>query len=151
MCPGVVELAALADDDWTGTNDPTAYLSIPKAIEFMESLLPGGWEDLREHNRILALEGRRILCDTLEIDQPCPDSMIGSMATIMIPDGPPDQPSGWPHVDPLQLKLYDTYKIEVPVSCWPHPPKRVLRISAQIYNSPDQYRYLATALADLLQ
>ncbi|MBO0351607.1 aminotransferase class V-fold PLP-dependent enzyme, partial [Phormidium pseudopriestleyi FRX01] len=32
--------------DWTGTGDPSAYLSVPAAIQFMGSLLPGGWPEL---------------------------------------------------------------------------------------------------------
>ena len=30
------------------------------------------------------------------------------------------------------------------------PPRRLIRISAQIYNLPDQYAYLADALRELM-
>ena len=36
-----------AEHDWTGTSDPSAWLSVPSAIAFMGSLLPGGWPALR--------------------------------------------------------------------------------------------------------
>jgi isopenicillin-N epimerase len=37
-------------------------------------------------------------------------------------------------------------KFEIPVIPWPAPPKRLIRISAQLYNSLPQYRQLARAL-----
>ena len=40
--------------------------------------------------------------------------------------------------------------IEVPIMPWPHQPKRVLRVSAQLYNSIDDYEKLADALGELL-
>jgi len=42
------------------------------------------------------------------------------------------------------------YAIQVPIVPWTAPPRRLLRISAQIYNSPAQYEHLATALQALL-
>jgi isopenicillin-N epimerase len=33
---------------------------------------------------------------------------------------------------------------------WPSPPKRLLRISAQLYNTPDDYQKLAEALVRIL-
>jgi isopenicillin-N epimerase len=32
---------------------------------------------------------------------------------------------------------------------WPAPPRRLLRISAQIYNRPEQYTALASAIGGL--
>jgi isopenicillin-N epimerase len=54
---------------------------------------------------------------------------------------------GW---DPLQGRLYDEFRIEVPVTVFPAWPQRLLRISAQLYNRPDQYAALAEALSRLL-
>ena len=48
--------------DWTGTSDPTAWLTVPTAIDYLGSLLPGGWPALMARNRALALEARRLLC-----------------------------------------------------------------------------------------
>jgi isopenicillin-N epimerase len=54
------------------------------------------------------------------------------------------------YCDPLQDELLDRYRIEVPVIPWPHPPKRILRVSAQAYNQIEQYHKLADALKELL-
>ena len=61
----------------TGTQDPTAWLVIPEAMRFMGSLLPGGWDELRAHNRALVLRGRAILCDALGIAPPAPEACSG--------------------------------------------------------------------------
>ena len=61
--------------DWMGTDDPTSYICVPEAIKLMGSLLPGGWEQLRQHNHELVLQGRKLLCDTLNVLPPCPKDM----------------------------------------------------------------------------
>jgi isopenicillin-N epimerase len=42
--------------------------------------------------------------------------------------------------------LLAEFGIEVPIMPWPHPPRRLVRISAQIYNDAQQYVRLADAL-----
>ncbi len=136
---------------WMGTSDPSAILSVPKAIEFVRSLRPGGWDEVMNHNRDLALAARRVLCEALEIPLPCPDDLIGSLAAVPIPDGKTTTPSKSPlYLDVLQDELLGKFNIEVPVIPWPAPPKRVLRVSAQVYNSLPQYEKLGEALKKLL-
>jgi len=136
--------------DWVGTDDPTAVLCVPEAIRFMGSLLEGGWPELRRRNRQLALQARDELCRALGIERPCPDEMIGSMAALPLPPGASDPPASALYTDPLQSALLERWRIEVPVIPWPAPPDRLVRISAQLYNSVEQYRRLGRALADLL-
>ncbi|MBE9009622.1 aminotransferase class V-fold PLP-dependent enzyme [Pseudanabaenaceae cyanobacterium LEGE 13415] len=128
--------------DWMGTDDPTAYLTVPSAIEFMNSLLPGGWAELRASNRSKALSARNLLCNLLNVAPPCPEEMIGSLATIPLPDGS--------YIE-LQDALYEKFNIEVPIVPVPQAPKRLIRISAQIYNTIQQYEYLGKSLQTLLQ
>jgi isopenicillin-N epimerase len=136
---------------WMGTSDPTAALCVPKAIEFIRSLRPGGWDEVMNHNRDLALAARRVLCDSLQIPLPCPDELIGALASVPIRDAPHATPSKSPlYLDPLQDELLAKFNIEVPVIPWPAPPKRLLRVSAQLYNSLPQYQQLAAALKKLL-
>jgi isopenicillin-N epimerase len=140
----------LIEFDWVGTDDPTAVLSVPEAIRFMAGLLPGGWAELRQRNRRLVLQGRDVICRALGIDPPCPDDMIGSLAAMPLPPGSPDPPTSALYTDPLQQQLLEGWGIEVPVIPWPGPPDRLIRISAQLYNRPDQYERLGEALEVLL-
>jgi isopenicillin-N epimerase len=131
--------------DWTGTDDPTPWLTVPRAIDYLGSLLPGGWPALRARNRALALQARRLLCEVTGTAPPCPDEMIGSIASVPLPDGVTSG-IGWRRPDPLQARLYDRWGIEVPVMSWPAPPRRLIRISAQLYNDGAHYARLAEAL-----
>jgi isopenicillin-N epimerase len=131
--------------DWTGTSDPTAWLTVPKAIDYLGSLVPGGWPALMARNHQLALEARRQLCATVGSPPPCPDEMVGSLASIILPDGPTTE-IGWRRPDPLQRRLFEGWGIEVPVMSWPAAPRRLVRISAQLYNSHEHYARLAEAL-----
>lgn len=140
----------LLEFDWPGTHDPTAVLAIPKAIEFLSGLLPGGLPALRQRNKELVLKGRAMLCETLRIEPPCPESMVGSMAAVPIPDAQSTDRPDPMGIDPLQEALFQEHRIEVPIVTWPAPPKRLLRISAQYYNEEAQYRKLADALGTLL-
>ena len=130
--------------DWTGTSDPTAWLTVPKAIEYMASLVPGGWPALMARNRALALEARWLLCEAAGTAPACPDEMIGSLASIRLPDGTTDV--GWRRPDPLQARLFAEWSIEVPVMSWPAAPRRLVRVSAQLYNRREHYERLAQAL-----
>jgi isopenicillin-N epimerase len=131
--------------DWTGTSDPTAWLTVPRAIEYLGGLLPGGWPALMARNHALAVDARRLLCEALDTPPPCPDDMIGSLASLRLPDG--DGEARWRRVDPLQRRLFEAWGIEVPVMSWPAPPRRLIRISAQLYNRREHYERLAQALA----
>lgn len=133
----------LLEFDWTGTFDPTAWLAIPAALAFMESL--GGWPEVMRRNRELALRARDLLCDALRVARPAPDAMLGAMAAMPLPDGTESTAPSL-YGDPLQDRLLFEHRIEVPFVPWPHPPKRVLRVSAQLYNSMHDYEALAAAL-----
>ena len=140
----------LIEFSWTGTHDPTPYLCLPECLRFLGTLLPGGWPELMRRNHALAIEARRILCSALQVPEPCPEGMLGSMAAIPLPDGegslePPL------YFDPLQDDLYHRHRIEVPVIPWPAWPRRLVRVSAQAYNSREQYERLASPLRELLR
>lgn len=137
----------LIEFDWTGTFDPTAWLCVPDAIDFIESTF--GWGDTIRRNRELALLARDLLCRTLDIDRPAPDEMLGAMAAVPLPDGTSTTAPAL-YGDPLQDRLLFEHNIEVPIVPWPRPPKRLLRISAQVYNELAEYERLAVALKAML-
>ena len=138
----------LIEFGWQGTFDPSACLSVPEAIRFIGSQLPGGWPEVMARNRALALAARKIFCARLETAEPCPEEFIGALAAIPLPDAAPDALPKLPFNEyPLQDALRTKHRIEVPIISWPAPPKRVLRVSAQLYNSQPQYESLAGALA----
>jgi isopenicillin-N epimerase len=133
---------------WTGTLDPSARLCVAESLRYMGSLLPGGWPKIMARNRELALAARELLCRALRIEAPCPDECIGSLASVPLPDTPASERPAPPlYLDPLQDRLRQKHGIEVPILYWPAYPKRLLRISAQLYNSLPQYDLLAEALA----
>ena len=138
--------------DWTGTADQSAYLAVPDALGFGDELLPGGWAALRQRNHSLALEGRDALCASLGIEAPCPDGMIGSMASVPLPlETEPGRVQG---IDLYEDEVHDRLArlgMQVMVTPWPQRPeagpwRRLVRISAAAYNDLEQYRQLAAAL-----
>lgn len=133
--------------DWPGTVDPTGPLVLPTCIAALESLWPGGLPALRERNRLLALRGRDALCAALGVSAPAPDTMIGSMASVLLPHGTSRGHSALDR-DPLQEQLA-ARGIEVPVVPWPVTGKRILRISAQAYVRFAEVERLITALREL--
>jgi isopenicillin-N epimerase len=141
----------LLEFDWTGTGDPTAYLCVPEAIRAMGALLPGGWPALMADNHEKALAGRATLCAALGAAPLCPDEMVGSLAVVALPDSRNRPPQSPLYTDALQDTLLERFGIEVPIVPWPAWPKRLVRISAQLYNTREQYASLAAALIELIQ
>jgi isopenicillin-N epimerase len=135
--------------DWTGTQDPTAYLCVENAIAHIATLSPQGWAGVMAHNRALALQARELLCAALEQPVPCPAEMIGAITAIPLPQnfGMPATTVGG--IDPVQNWLWEKFQIEVPIIPWFNPTQKLIRISAQMYNDLDQYRYLADALKQM--
>jgi isopenicillin-N epimerase len=138
--------------DWVGTPDPTGYLALPVAIEWMGTVAApdgGGWPAIMATNRALALEGRHLVAEALGIDAPAPDSMVGSMASLALP-GVADEAAA----EALSAALATEDGIQVPIGGWPVPaalpadpaPRMVIRISAQRYNEPADYERLALML-----
>ena len=137
----------LAEFNWIGTYDPTPILSVPTAIDFLNRLGPGGITELCLANRSLVLAGREKLLNALEIESPAPPAMIGSLASIPIAT---QDRRAFSDATTLQRRLYDEYRIEVPVFKL-NDQLHCLRISAQAYNVIEQYERLAIALRNELK
>lgn len=132
--------------DWTGTLDPTPWLCVGAAIDWCASLMPDGLAALWQHNHALACTARRLLCAALDVPPPCPETMLGAMATLELPARCQGATPPAGALDPLQARLLEQYALEVPVVNWGAPSRRHVRISAQAYNSQAQFAWLAAAL-----
>lgn len=125
------------EHDWTGTFDPTAWLSVPTAIAQLETF---GLHKVQAANHALVQEGRQRIAWALEVDLPHPDhpSWYGGMAAIPFPRGTAKECAEYTR------RMYETHKIEVPFTAYDN---RVwVRISGQLYNRPEEYARLAEAL-----
>ncbi len=136
--------------DWQGVTDPSGFLSIPTAISFLGSLMPGGIPALAARNHDLALSSRASLCPILRVEPPSPGSMIGSMASFPIDHLAPE-----PEVRlRLETMLRERHHIEIPMIRWrptADTERWTLRVSCQIYNEDSDIDRLAGALAASLQ
>jgi len=121
---------------WQGTNDPAAYLAVPAAIDF---LAEHDWDDVRARCHALAVEaGGRL--DELGLRPLAPDeSWLGQMVAAELPGCDTDE---------LKRRLYDDYRIEVPVQRFDRQP--LIRVSFQGYNDEADLDALVEALSSLL-
>lgn len=128
------------DDEftWTGTRDPSAYLSVPAAIDFLESV---GLEAFRARTHQLAEYARGRLIETTGGEAIVPDheQWCGSMALVSLPPG--DSRA-------LQIALWERFGIEVPIIDF--AGQRFIRVSCHLYNDRQQIDFLCDALTKLL-
>ncbi len=137
--------------DWPGTFDPTSWLCVGEAIRFVRGLMPGGLPALMRRNHELAVLGQKILCRRLGLEPVGVESMLGSIAAVVLPEKMAAyylrvQPAGTLDSAALHDELLLDHRIEVPAYYWPAAPQMILRISAQAYNDSTQYERLAEAL-----
>ncbi len=127
--------------EWTGTDDPAAYLSVPAAIDFQEA---HNWPQVRRDCHHLAAQARARIADLTGLEQICPDSSDwwAQMCTVPLPIT--DKTAA----EALKGALWDTYQIEVPISEW--QGRFFVRVSIQAYNTPRDIDRLIDALAALL-
>lgn len=124
---------------WLGTRDPSAYLSVPAAINFLAGV---GWERFRAHTHALAHFAKNLIVELTGQSPFVPDdaAWYGSMISLPIPPG--DAPT-------LQKKLADRYGIEIPIVPWRE--RRFVRPSCHLYTSVQQLHSLRDALRSLLR
>jgi len=136
--------------DWTGTDDPTATLCLPDCIAFLGGLLPGGWAELMATNHALALKARAAICKALNVASPAPESMLGAMASVPLPVSGPTTPArslgrealaDWMRARGVEPWFYD----------WPAGRGKLVRVSAQLYNTEEQFVRLAGLLVEALR
>lgn len=128
------------EHDWTGTHDPSAYLSVPVAIDTI-ARLGGGWPRVRERNRTLVRLMRDDVAAALGADpiDRTDDAPGGSMAALAV-----TLPDGADHLSVERTLLEDG--VEVPIVSHPGAPWPLVRISAHLYNRRSDATHLATAL-----
>jgi len=127
------------EHDWTGTHDPSGYLSVPAALDEI-ARLGGGWAATRARNRALARAMRDALLARLGGTPAAPDALLGSMAAI--PVQLPEPPRTF------ERRLLET-GWEVAIADWPPLDGVYLRVSAHLYNTLDDAHRLAAHLASL--
>lgn len=125
--------------EWWGTRDMAAFLAVPAAIEFQEQ---HDWERVREACYQLAKDCRNRICELTGLSplhSPHGD-WFRQMCTAPLP----------PNTDVKSLKnrLYDEFKIEVPVHEW--DGNKLIRVSVQGYNTQEDVDALCRALSRLL-
>ena len=135
--------------DWTGTADPTPWLAIPAALAFVGSRRPGGWAEVMERNHALALEGRRILVEALGGAPAAPASMVGSIASVPLPAPASGSPAAGRTHEGL-MNWFRERGVETWLYPWRCPGGMLVRVSAQLYNSRDEYVRLAALLREAL-
>ncbi len=124
---------------WTGTADPSAYLSVPAAIRFQRE---NDWPKAREACRALLGEASERIAGLTGMEQL--SSEDGSFWTQMRAfELPPGDPQG------LQRLLWERYAIEIPLMAW--RGKRLLRVSIQVHNAAEDVDRLIEALRELVQ
>ena len=120
---------------WQGTRDIAAFLAVPAAIAFQAR---HDWpaQRLRCHAVAIALQ-RRVLARN-GLAHVAPDAAYAQMVTIPVrcADG-----------DALRRRLFDEYRIEVPVT-W-HAGQTFVRVSVQAYNTEADLAAIEAALAEI--
>lgn len=138
-----------AEFDWTGTCDPTPWLTIPAALDALGSLLPGGWPEVMRRNRALALEARETVETALRVPPAAPAEMIGSMASVPFPKAASGSAAA--RLGPQGLGAWLRERgVEAWLYPWPSPGGMLVRVSAQLYNAKTEYERLGALLAEAL-
>ena len=117
---------------WQGTRDMSAFLTVPKAIEFQEKY---DWDSVRNRCKKMIIDARNQISTVTNLPKICPDDWLGQMASFLFPAD---------DVAELKKSLYNDYQIEIPAMSY--NGYSALRISIQGYNSEDEVDYLVETL-----
>ncbi len=120
-----------------GTRDYSAFLTVPKAIEFMKT--HDWWEVANRAKQLLRSNYPR-LCEVFGTTPICPveATFLGQIASVPVPISDPL---------PLKKELFERYRIEIPV--FKLRDQVYLRLSTQAYVSQEDIDYLIQALQEI--
>ncbi|MDI6097622.1 aminotransferase class V-fold PLP-dependent enzyme [Actinoplanes sp. NEAU-A12] len=131
--------------EFQGTIDYTPWLAAPTGIFTMRTL---GLEAVQEHNETLAAYAQRVVGEALGLepaDLPEPGGPGVAMRVVPLPAG---LATTVPEAQALRLHIAEKLAAEVAVNAW--GGRGLLRLSAQVYNRPEEYEALAERLPGLL-
>lgn len=128
----------IQENEFQGTRDIAAYLSVPAAISFMKN---HHWAEVRRQCRRLALYAQEKMSQICGLPPLCPGSpdWIQQMVAQQLPaeiDG-----------EKLRERLFKEYAIEIPVN--QINGKEYIRISVQGYNTADDVNKFLEAFDEL--
>ena len=131
--------------EFQGTMDYSPWLAAPTGIFTLRTL---GVEAVRTHNAALAAYGQRVVGTALGLaptDLPDPGAAEAAMRIVPLPSG---MATTQPEAHALRQQIADKLATEVAVNAW--GGRGWLRLSAQVYNRPEEYETLAERLPGLL-
>jgi isopenicillin-N epimerase len=122
------------EQEWTGTRDIAAFLSVPAAIQFQRE---HDWPAVRNECHELVRDARERVAALTGLPPLTPDdpAWFAQMAALPLP--PCD-------LDALKRRLYDEFRIEIPVIDWNQ--RHFVRLSVQGYNTRADLDHLIHAL-----
>ncbi len=126
------------EQEWQGTRDIAAYLSVPAAIQFFRD---HDWPQVRQQCHELVRQAREQAGALTGLAPLTPDDTAWFSQMSALPLPPCD-------LDALKRRLYDEYFVEIPVIRW--NDRYFVRISIQGYNTASDVKALITALRELL-
>lgn len=124
---------------WSGTRDPAAALAVPDAIRFMAER---GWAEVRLECHALLCNAIERVCTLTELGPPYP---LDSDRYVQMGIAPLPVSTD---LVALKARLYDEYRVEVPVLEW--EGHKFVRISIQAYNDARDVEALVRGLRELL-
>ena len=126
--------------EWWGTRDVAAFLSVPKAIRFQTE---HHWDEVRESCHQLVACAQKRICELTGLVplHPQTGGWFRQMASAPLPMDT--------DIPLLKSRLYDEYRIEVPVHVW--NGNKLIRVSVQGYNTKSDVDKLIEALSILLK
>jgi isopenicillin-N epimerase len=123
--------------NWLGTRDPSPFLTVPTAIEFLADV---GIDPYRARCRRLVDDARIKIEELTQLGAITAGDRYVSMLAFPLPAG---------ESRPLQLALRQRFGIEIPISDW--QGRRLMRVSCHLYNRRDDLDLLVRSLAELLR
>jgi isopenicillin-N epimerase len=128
----------VAEFDWTGTRDPTAFLSVPAAIACHERL---GGRALMDRNMALAYDMALAQAAAWGTEIAADEGMTSAMVAIRVPERLAASAE-----QAMALRTWLSLEKATEVALGFYNGAAWLRIAAQAYNAPEDYALLSSIL-----